>query len=208
MRGVVTSSEEISKIKSLRSKGLSISQISESTKKSKSIVSKYIKGVKISSKNKEILLARRNWSKDKSLIEWSDARLKSQELIRNISNKDNLLILACLYWGEGTKRELNIINSDPDMLRVIISCLKELGIENSKIKATLRVYCDINHKEAIQFWSTALNLPVSCFKNVNVLVGKKSGKLPYGMCRIRVEKSSKYFKLIMSLIERIKTLSS
>jgi hypothetical protein len=114
--------------------------------------------------------------------------------------------LSALYWGEGTKRELNIINSDPAMLRIVISGFKELGIKNSEIKVTIRIYDDINKEQAIFFWSKSLLLPVECFKNVNVLHGKKSGKLAHGMCRIRVEKSAFHFKYIMSVIERIKQL--
>ncbi len=208
MRGVATSLIDVNKIRELRSSGFSISQISKSTNKSKSIVSKYIKDIKVSEKNKKKLLARRDWTKSKSKEEWEEAHIKSKDFLGAITKRDSLIILACLYWGEGTKRELNVINSDPDMLRVILSSLKELGIKNSQIRATLRVYDDINHEEAKQFWSGAICLPIECFRNVNVLSGKKKGKLPYGMCRIRVEKSSKYFKLIMSLIERIKSLPS
>lgn len=208
MRGISTSSKEIDNIKSLRSRGLSISEIVKSTGKSKSIVSKYIKGVELKEKYKKLLLSKRDWSKEKSSSEWKEARIKSVRYIENISEKESLLILASLYWGEGTKRELNIINSDPLMLRVVIVCFKKLGIKDSQIKATIRIYEDINEEEVINFWAKALKLPKECFKNVNILKGKKVGKLPYGMCRIRVEKSSKYFKLIMSLIERIKLLLS
>lgn len=208
MRGIQTSLKEIEIIKSLRSNGFSISEIVKETGKSKSIVSKYIKDVKIKSKYKKILLSKRDWNKDKSLSEWNEARLKSARYIKNISDKESLLILASLYWGEGTKRELNIINSDPQMLRVVIICFKKLGIKNSQIKVTIRIYEDINQEVLINYWSNVLKLPKKCFKNVNVLYGKKMGKLPNGMCRIRVEKSSKYFKLIMSLIERIKLMLS
>lgn len=203
---MITSPAEIKYIRSLRSKGLSISEIVKLSNKSKSIVSKYIKNVKITLKYQKLLLQKRNWVKQKSLLEWNEARLESNNRIKNISNKESMLILASLYWGEGTKKELNIINSDPNMLRIIIICLKQLGINNSQIKATIRVYEDLDHKMVTKYWAKALHIPEECFKNINVLNGKKIGKLPYGMCRIRVEKSSKYFKLVMSLIERIKFL--
>ena len=34
--------------------------------------------------------------------------------------------------------------------------------------------------------------------------GSKKGKLEFGMCRLRVEKNSKEFKLLMSLINVVK----
>ncbi|MCE9585078.1 hypothetical protein K8Q94_00430 [Candidatus Nomurabacteria bacterium] len=208
MRGISTSENIVKEIKMLRSKGHSILEISKIVGKSKSIVSKYIFGVKILPQYKNLLKEKQGGSRIRSLKEWSNARLEAESFISNISKKEKLLILASLYWGEGTKSELNIINGDPSMLRVFLSCLKELDIVNSQIKASIRIYEDLNHKDVIKFWSNAIQLPMECFKNVNVLKGKKTGKLPYGMCRLRVEKSSKYFKLIMSLIERIKILPS
>ena len=108
--------------------------------------------------------------------------------------------------GEGTKRELNIINSDAAMLRVVVHCLRDLGVSDTEFRARIRIYDDINKFKAIDYWAAALSLPVECFKSVNVLTGKKKGKLAYGMCRIRVAKGANYFKLIMSAIERIKEL--
>ncbi|MES2023271.1 MAG: hypothetical protein V4439_01160 [Patescibacteria group bacterium] len=206
MRGISTSENIVKEIKMLRSKGHSVLEISKIVGKSKSIVSKYIFGVKILSQYKALLKEKQGGSKIRSLKDWKYSQEKAKSLISNLTSKEKLLILASLYWGEGTKSELNIINGDPSMLRVFLSCLKELGIKNSEIKATIRIYEDLSHKDVIKFWSKYLNLPVECFKNVNVLKGKKTGKLPYGMCRLRVVKSSKYFKLIVSLIERIKTL--
>jgi hypothetical protein len=50
-----------------------------------------------------------------------------------------------------------------------------------------------------------LNLPVSQIRSVNILKGKKVGKLEYGMCRVRVTKGERHFKLIMSMIDLIKS---
>lgn len=207
MRGITTSKEIVEKIKKLRSEGNSIFEISKIVGKSKSIVSKYIQKVKVLKHYEAILKEKQGGSKARSLKEWEKARIKSKELISNFSPKEKLLVLSCLYWGEGTKRELNIINSDPQLLRVFLSCLRDIGVSNSEIKATLRIYEDIDKKDLIKYWSNVISLPKECFKNVNILQGKKVGKLKYGMCRIRVEKSSKYFKLIMSIIEQIKLLS-
>ena len=208
MRGIKTSLIIIKQVQKLRSKGYSILEISKKVGKSKSIISKYTQKVNILPRYQKILKAKQGGSKWKSSLEWKEAQIKSKNLIKNISQKEKLLILASLYWGEGTKSELNIINSDFNMLKIVVSCLKDLGIVDSEIKATIRIYEDLDFKNVVKFWSKALNLPQECFKNVNILKGKKAGKLKNGMCRIRVEKSSRYFKLIMSLIERIKILLS
>jgi hypothetical protein len=152
------------------------------------------------------LKVKQGGSKSRALEQWAKNRDYSRQLIKELSYNEKILILASLYWGEGTKRELNIINSDPALLRVVIHCLRELGVRDSEFKATLRVYSDLDKQKAIAFWAKSLNLPLACFSNVTVLLGKKEGKLLYGMCRLRVVKGAKYFKLIITTIGRIKEL--
>ncbi|MFZ2522642.1 MAG: hypothetical protein WAX44_03135 [Minisyncoccia bacterium] len=106
--------------------------------------------------------------------------------------------------GEGNKKELSIINSDPSLIRVVLSCLKELGISNNEIKVSLRLFEDIDKKEAVNYWSKFLNISRSMINHFEIKHGRKVGKLKYGMCRIRVKKSAKYFKLIMSMIDLIR----
>ena len=115
-----------------------------------------------------------------------------------------MLVLSCIYWGEGNKTELNLINSDPSMIKVVINCLKELGVKDDELKISLRLFENINKKEAISFWTDILNLPCNTIQKINIISGKKIGKLKYGMCRLRVKKGGKYFKLLMSMIDLIK----
>lgn len=206
MRGTRTPAEIIRKIELLRSRGHSISEISSVVQKSKSIVSKYVQGVKVKRKYEDILRAKQGGSKYRSTKQWEEKRIESEVLVQDLTPRERLLILAALYWGEGTKKELNITNSDPSMLRVVVSCLKDLGINDHDFRITLRTYGDLDKESAISFWTKALNLPAGSFINVNVMTGKKEGKLPYGMCRIRVRKGGSHFKLIMSVIERIRLL--
>lgn len=204
MRGTATSKDIVRRIQFLRTRGYSIPEISREVNKSKSIVSRYIQGIDVLPDFQEILKVKQGGSKVRAAIAWSKKLDESRALIENLSRKEKILILASLYWGEGTKKELNIVNSDPAMLRVVVHCFRELGIKDSEFRATLRIYGDLDKGKAIEYWSAALSLPKENF--INVLIGKKEGKLPYGMCRLRVLKGAKYFKLLMSLIERIKEL--
>jgi transcriptional regulator with XRE-family HTH domain len=206
MRGTLTPEHTVKKIRILRSKGQSINEISAIIGKSKSVVSRYIQGVRVLPEYVDILRVKQGGSKVRAKIHWAEKKEEARILITDITRREWLLILASLYWGEGTKKELNIVNSDPTMLRVVVHCLRELGIPTMDFRATLRIYGDLDKQNAIKFWSQAIGIPVECFINVNVLQGKKDGKLPYGMCRLRVLKGGKYFKLLMSLIERIKEL--
>lgn len=50
-----------------------------------------------------------------------------------------------------------------------------------------------------------MEIPLHQISNINILKGKKEGKLKFGMCRIGVKKGGKYFKLIISMINLLKS---
>jgi len=196
---------EIRKIIKLRETGHTLYEIKTLTNKSNGTIWKYIKGVSILPKYQEIWRVKRGGSKAKSLRNWKEAKDKASKIVTDLNFKEKMLILSCLYWGEGNKAELNIINSDPAMIRVIILCLRDLGIKQEDLKVSIRIFEDIDEKTALNFWCNALGLPKGFINIFNVIPGKKIGKLPYGMCRLRVRKGGQYFKLIMSMIDLIKS---
>lgn len=109
-----------------------------------------------------------------------------------------------LYWGEGAKRDLSFCNSDPGMIRMFAHCLLQMGVNKEDLKITVRIYEDIEKRNAVSFWSRTLGMPVKQISNVNVLKGRKKGKLKYGMCRIRVRKGGFYLKTLQSIIQLVK----
>lgn len=200
-----TSEKDILKIVDLRSKGYSISEISIHTGKSKSVISKYIQGVNVLPQFKSILKRKQGGSKTRSEDLWLKSKQVAQNYIKKLGIRDRILLLVGIYWGEGTKKELNIINSDPILLRAFINFIKEIGVTKNRIKASIRIYNDIDQNKAIDYWSNILGLRRDQFFKVEIIEGKKKGKLEFGMCRLRVEKSSKEFKLLMSLISVVKS---
>lgn len=196
--------KEINKIIKLRKCGHSLPEIRKITSKGSATISKYIKGVEILPQYYNIWKIKQGGSKARAKQEWIKAKNIAKKLISSLNRKEKLLIAACLYWGEGTKTELNLMNTNPDLIRVFIECLKELGITKDKLRITIRIYEDINKKSAIKYWAKIVGIPKSQILNVNILKGRKIGKLEYGMCRIRVTKSAPYFKIIQSIIELIK----
>jgi hypothetical protein len=204
MSKVALLQKEINQIKNLRKTGHTISEIKIITKKSNGTVFKYIKNVTVLSRYQDVWKAKRGGSKAKSLSEWKEAQIKASNIIKQIGFMEKMLILSCLYWGEGNKTELNLINSDPSMVRVVINCLKDLGIKDSELKISLRLFENINKKKAISFWANTLLLPKNTIQKIDVIKGNKVGKLKYGMCRLRVKKGGKHFKLIISMIDLIR----
>jgi hypothetical protein len=199
-----TSEIIIEKIINLREKGCSISEISLDIGKSKSVVSRYIQGVNILPEYKEILIKKQGGSKVRSEDLWFKSKIDAKIILKKISSRDKLILLIGIYWGEGTKNELNIINGDPVLLRGFINFIKDIGVSKERIKASIRIYDNIDYKTALNFWSNILDLNKDNFFKPEIVGGKKNGKFEFGMCRLRVEKSSKEFKLLISLINNIK----
>jgi hypothetical protein len=197
--------EEITRIIYLRKTGHSIPEICKITQKGNSTVFKYIQKVSVSPKYRSLLKSKQGGSINRSKNEWINAVIRAKKLIGNLEQRDKLLILACLYWGEGNKTELNLNNSDPALIKVFVDCLHLIGIEKSDLRITIRIYEDINREEAIKFWANLLKIHKNRILGVNILKGKKIGKLKYGMCRVRVSKGGTYFKLMMSMIDLIKS---
>ncbi len=90
------------------------------------------------------------------------------------------------------------------MIKIFFDSLELIGVKKDSIKIGIRLFDDIDKNEAIIFWAEVLGVSVRQISSIDVLHGKKKGKLLYGMCRIRVAKGGESFKLIMSIIERIK----
>lgn len=111
-----------------------------------------------------------------------------------------MLFLAALYWGEGTKKDLSLTNSDPDLIRIFLNIIRScLNIPNGKIRINIRIYEDMDKDKCIKFWLHATSLDTKNISCINILKGKKSGKLEYGICRLRALKGGsmlKYFKAI------------
>ncbi len=196
---------EIDKIRQLRKAGHSLPEIKKIVGRGSGTVFRYAHGVSISPKFIKVLRIKQGGSKARSITHWEAARAQSERLIGRITSRDKILVLAALYWGEGTKSELNIINSDSSLLRVFIVCLEELGIQKAKLRFSLRLFGDINKRQAKKFWAKELDVKAEDIRVSELSKGKRKGKLPFGMCRIRLQKSGPYFKLIMSMIESIKS---
>ena len=208
MNGHKITNDEVREIIRLRKLGHSLPEIMAKVNRGSSTVFKYAKNVAIDSKYLELLRIKQGGSKKRSIQQWIIAQEKARKLIgETLDSKSRILIAAALYWGEGAKKDFSLTNSDPRLIKTFINFLKDVGIEKDQFRITLRIYEDLEEDKAIQFWSKLIGTPKKQILNVNVLQGKKGGKLKYGMCRIRVTKGGPYLKLIQSIIELI-TLKS
>lgn len=194
----------IQEIIKLRKAGRSIPEIETITKVPRATVWRYTKDLNLNKNALKRIKKRKGRSKEKSL----ERRLLSKKAAKNLlkeslSKKERFILLLGLYWGEGTKRELSFINSDPKMLKSFIVLLRDMGITSDRIVLTIRLHEGVDKKEAVNFWLSTLGFSKKHLQSVYVIPAGNKSNLEYGMCRVRVKKNIDEFLLIMSGIEKI-----
>lgn len=197
------SQRKIDQMITLRKTGHSLPEIYKIVGCGYGTVYRYVRNVKVKGEFKDILRFKQGRSKARSEKLWDVAKIQAVNLLESFDVRSKLFLLAGLYWGEGTKKELCIMNGDPRLLKVFVSCLKELGVEDSEMVFSLRLFGSSSKNKSLKYWSEGLGISSKIIRVGEVIPGSDSNRLPYGMCRIRVIKGGKYFKLIMSMIEYI-----
>jgi len=167
-------------------------------------VQRHIQGVIVPRKFQRRLRERQGGAKQRALGLRKNIYEEAQILLGSLSDRDRLMLLVGMYWGEGTKKDFAIINSDPLLLQTFVKCLRTIfKIPNNRISGGLRVHRDISIEKCRKFWSQSLAISPEAFHRSEIIEGKKKGKLPYGMCRIRVRSGIKERVLVQTLISLI-----
>lgn len=192
--------EKIKKIKSLRSRGYSLPEISNALNIGKTTVFYHIKNVEILPEFISEWKGKRGGSRKLKLRKENLALEEGKRLIKKLSDKEKLLFLCALYWAEGNKRDFILTNTDADLIKIFVNGLRKvLNIDESRIQVSIRLYEDLDREKSLSFWSQVVNIPKEKFINVHILHGKKKGRLQYGMCRIRVKKGGDILKKIIGI---------
>lgn len=198
--------ETVQKIRLLRQKGWSLPEIKKEIKVGYGTIFRYIKDVPILPEYQKLWLEKRKSSTRRKKIAEEEAAKKAKQTILSLSEKEKMIFLSALYWGEGSKREFGLSNTDPDLVRVLIKGLDQaLGISTDRLSLSIRIYEDLDKEKCLKFWSEVTGVPVDKFISVNVLKGKKVGKLEFGMCRVRIKKGGSVLKYMVALRNEIKT---
>lgn len=196
----VHNDEKIRRLKQLRRKGYSIQELVKILPMPKSTVWHHVQSIQLKPEYLQILRSKQGGSKNKSLEKWKEAKQKAKSSFSKFGRSEKILIAAALYWGEGAKRDFSLSNTDPELIKTFLYCLRDLGLKQEDISVHVRLYEDLDQKKAVSFWE---NVTGSKVRSVNVLKGKKTGKLLYGMCRLRVLKGGFLLKLLQSVKNEI-----
>jgi hypothetical protein len=117
-----------------------------------------------------------------------------------------------LYWAEGAKNRnaVKLANSDPFLLRFFIRFLREC-FDLPDDDFVVRINCYTTPERSVdvieEHWSSMLGVPRSGFRKATVnhfptsSSGKKSGKLPYGVCTVGVKRSTWLVQHIFGAIQ-------
>jgi len=198
----VHSAEKIKELKRLRRKGHSIIELVEELSIPKTTIWHHIRDVKVPPKYVAILRARQGGSAERKQRNLERARKRAQELLQGPS-RDLSIVIAMLYWAEGSKKGCQFINSDGRMIKSYLTILRNVfDIPEEFIKPTMRIYSGMDRKECLNYWSRITKIPKHKF-TIRFNDGGTSGRTKYGMCRIILKKGGNTSKLIQSLIEQV-----
>ena len=197
--------ETINRIYNLRKKGFSLNEIkAEIPLVGYGTIFRYIQGIQILPKYRKWWFGKRGGSRKRKKIAEYEAQKRANGVIRSLSDKERIIFLCALYWAEGGKKDFNLTNTDPEMIKIFVYGLENiLGIPRSCFRISIRTYEDLDKQKCLDYWSKIVGIASDNFVNVDVLKGKKNGKLPYGMCRVRIRKGGNMLKYMAALKRKI-----
>jgi hypothetical protein len=193
---------KIKELKRLRKNGYSINELVDKLRIPKTTVWHHVHSIKVLPKYSALLKAKRGGSivrRQKSL----ELAREAAEILLNSPERELVVAFSMLYWGEGSKNACEFINSDGRIIEVYLKILRRVfNIDESLIRATMRIFTGMNRAECLNYWSKITNIPKREFV-IRLNDGGTRGKTRYGMCRITVRKGAKTLKIVHSLIEQI-----
>lgn len=194
------SKKDINKIRELRLKGYSLPEIKKVVNVGYGSIYRYIKDVKILPQHHKTWFGKRGGSIKRKILAEENAKSKAKKLINSLTRREKLIFFSAIYWGEGSKGDFGLSNTDPEMISILIKGLNELfNITESDLRISIRIYEDLERDKCLNFWSKITGVKVENFVSVNVLSGNKKGKLSYGMCRVRIRKGGGLLKYIKAI---------
>lgn len=207
--------EERAKARNLRSHGLSIKQVADALNVSKGSISAWVRDIHLS---KEALLGidkrlqlgreRARQSRLANILNSRNELFKQcKTQILPLSHRDLWIAGLMLYAGEGRKvwdvssQPIELTSSEPNILRIFINFLtKVCNVPTAKIKVRLFLYLDIDLKEAENFWSRELKIPLNQFQKAYIKQSYsnpiRSRRSKYGTAHVILSNAELYRKIL------------
>ena len=181
----------------------------------KGTVSEWTRGIVLSPEQEKRILQKQLKGRVK-LIEYN--KQKHQKTIENakriiseakreigrFTKRDLLIAGTALYWAEGwtkSRNEIEIANSNPKIIALVMKFFREiLKTEERRFRGRLTLHPGLNQKEALEFWSSITNIPLSQFHKVYTKPPKSSTRkmhniLYKGTLKIRINDTKKLWRI-------------
>lgn len=197
---------ERKKARELRAQGFSIREIAEWIKCAKSSVSEWVRDISLTPEQIERLELKQDKARAKAANHPNSPKQKWAKIRNNIinsaaneiSSKYSLFVLkligAALYWAEGYKASVNMINfsnSDPKMISLMMLFFRKVcKVPEKKFRGIVHIHPHLDKEKAERFWSGISGIPIKQFHRTQFSISKtskhKRDTLPLGTFRIVV----------------------
>jgi len=226
---MVHKKEAYEKARRLRKEGASLKEIAEAVGASKSSISSWTKDIplledqKIRLRQKTVRAGHeanqrlKREGKDQATYWGRKRRGYRQQGYEEFSQiglsepAHQLLVLAGLYWGEGSKgrNDFRISNSDPGMIEFVYKALTAAGVGSSRIRVAVHLHEGIPVEPVVQFWASLLVGVVPHEIKVYTAPNRrknpdKGHKLEMGVCYLRVAEGMPLRQRVEGWIEYLK----
>ncbi len=146
----------------------------------------------------------RRLTREKRLKKVHNKELKS---LFPLTKREQYIAGLFLYWGEGGKTqpfEISLGNTNPHLVKFFLFwATKHLRIPQSKVKARLQLYFDMDIEAETKYWSKALSLPIKNFRKPYIkpttLRGLTFKSFGHGTCDLRISSRDSSEKVLMGI---------
>lgn len=203
------------KARILRKKGFSVDNIQKKLKVSRSSVSFWIRGIKLTKKQlNKLYLNKKTGGLKGSIIAAMNKIRKREQLteklmreaktdIGRLSKRERFIAGIALYFAEGNKADKAVVisNSDPRAMRFMAYWFRKYcNVREEKFRCSLYLHDNLDENRAKKFWSSLIRIPISQFTKTYMVKNNtkrfRKTKHEYGVLRITISNVNLHRKIM------------
>lgn len=198
--------KERKQARKLRSQGFSLREVAEKIKCAKSSISVWVRDIPLTPEQIDRLESKQDKARAKAANHPNSPKQKwlkirsgiidsgEKEIPHRYSLPTLKLIGTALYWAEGYKASVNMINfsnSDPHMIALMMRFFRKVcKVTENKFRGVVHIHPHLNIDKAKKFWSEISGIPLTQFHKTQLGISRaskhKRDTLPLGTFRIVV----------------------
>jgi hypothetical protein len=199
----VLKTDERQKAREMRERGCSVKEIASTLAVARSSVSLWVRDIELGPEQRAALILR---SRLGPIIAGERKAARAREIRRGYQQEGRRLArergtsyaAGCmLYWAEGSKarNSVQLVNADPEVLVYFAEFLREhFDVADDAMSVSCNLFADHEERQRSieEFWLERLRLPRACLRKSAInnyskySQKKRTNKLPYGTCSLRV----------------------